>query len=147
MLLEQQAAALERVRAAAPEVECIAFGDLYLEDVRAYRERLLKGTHFEPVFPLWGLDTSRLADDFIARGFRAVLVCVDTTRLAASFAGRAFDDALLGDLPPGVDPCGEGGEFHTFVHDGPVFVRPIPIVVGETVLRDGRFAFADLLPP
>lgn len=140
------AAALDRLRATAPDVECIAFGDLYLEEVRSYRERLLRPTGIEPLFPLWGSDTRQLAADFIARGYRAVLVCVDTTQLAATFAGRAFDAALLADLPDGVDPCGEGGEFHTFVHDGPVFSRPIPVVIGETVLRDARFAFADLVP-
>lgn len=137
--------AIDRMREAASEVECIAFGDLYLADVRAYRERLLRSKGLKPLFPLWGSDTQRLAADFIARGYRAVLVCVDTTQLAATFAGRAYDAALLAALPEGVDPCGEGGEFHTFVHDGPVFDHAIPVVVGETVLRDDRFAFADLV--
>lgn len=140
------ASALAHVREAVPEVELIAFGDLYLEDVRAYRERLLNGSGFEPLFPLWGRNTTTLAEEFIAAGFRAVTVCVDTNQLSGAFAGRAFDRQLLEELPSGVDPCGEGGEFHTFVSDGPIFARAIPVVVGETVLRDGRFAFADLIP-
>jgi len=140
------AAALARVREAEPEVACVAFGDLYLADVRAYRERLMSGSGVEPIFPLWQQDTARLAEAFIADGFRAVLVCVDTTQLPAAFAGRSFDRQLLAELPPTVDPCGEGGEFHTFVWGGPIFGRPIAVRVGETVLRDGRFAFTDLMP-
>lgn len=139
-------AALDHIREVVPDVELIAFGDLYLEEVRTYREQLLRSTGFEPLFPLWGCETARLAADFIARGFRAVLVCVDTTQLAGSFAGRAFDSSLLAELPAGVDPCGEGGEFHTFVHSGPVFRRPIPVRTGDTVLRDDRFMFCDLVP-
>jgi len=139
-------AALARVRKAEPEVACVAFGDLYLADVRAYRERLMSGSGVEPIFPLWQQDTARLADAFIADGFRAVLVCVDTTQLPAAFAGRNFDRQLLAELSPTVDPCGEGGEFHTFVWGGPIFGRPIAVRVGETVLRDGRFAFTDLMP-
>lgn len=137
-------AALRRLREVAPDVEIIAFGDLHLEDVRAYRERLLRSTRYKPVFPLWGSDTALLAAEFIARGFRAVVVCVDTTQLAGSYAGHAFDIALLAELPPGVDPCGEGGEFHTFVHSGPVFGRPIPVQIGATMLRDDRFMFCEL---
>ena len=139
-------AALARVHAAAPDVRLIAFGDLYLEDVRAYRERLVRSAGFEPVFPLWGRDTTRLSGDFIMQGFGAVLVCVDTTQLAGSFAGREFDAALIAELPAEVDPCGEGGEFHTFVHSGPVFRRPIRVRCGDTVLRDGRFMYCELLP-
>jgi uncharacterized protein (TIGR00290 family) len=140
------ASALARVRLTAPGVELIAFGDLYLEDVRAYRERLLASAGLEPLFPLWHRDTALLAAEFIEAGFRAVLACVDTTQLAASFAGRTFDSALLAELPGSVDPCGEGGEFHTFVWDGPNFRSPLPVSVGEIVLRDERFAFADLIP-
>jgi uncharacterized protein (TIGR00290 family) len=136
---------LAQIRLAAPEVELIAFGDLYLEDVRAYRERLLAAAGFEPLFPLWHRETRQLAAAFIEAGFRALLVCVDTTQLSATFAGRSFDHALLAELPASVDPCGEGGEFHTFVWDGPHFQSPIPVRVGETVVRDERFAFADLL--
>ena len=138
--------ALARLTVAHPEVRHIAFGDLYLADVRAYREKLLERTGHAGLFPIWGSDTATLATDFIAAGFRAHLVCVDTQQLSASFAGRAFDAALLADLPPTVDPCGEGGEFHTFVSAGPVFTAPIDVTVGEVVLRDGRFAFCDLLP-
>ena len=140
------AAALALVREAEPEVACVAFGDLYLADVRAYRERLMRGSGVEPIFPLWQRDTTQLADAFIADGFQAVLVCVDTTQMSAAFAGRSFDRRLLAELPPTVDPCGEGGEFHTFVWGGPIFGRPIAVRVGETVLRDGRFAFTDLIP-
>lgn len=138
--------ALDKLRVAAPDVELIAFGDLYLEDVRAYREQLLAGTGFEPLFPLWQRDTVQLAADFIDAGFRAILVCVDTTQLPASFAGRSFDHSLLADLPAGVDPCGEAGEFHTFTWAGPDFRDAIPVAVGETVLRDERFAYTELLP-
>ncbi len=137
-------AALEEIRRERPEVAHIAFGDLFLEDVRAYRERLLNGTGFEPLFPIWGLDTASLARRFIAEGFAARLVCVDTTQLDASFAGRLFDETLLADLPVTADPCGERGEFHTFVSDGPPFSAPIPYSVGETVLRDDRFMFCDI---
>jgi uncharacterized protein (TIGR00290 family) len=124
----------------------IAFGDLFLEDVRRYREERVAPLGFAPEFPLWGEDTAALARAFVARGFQARLVCVDTTQLDASFAGRAFDARLPADLPPSVDPCGERGEFHTFVTAGPIFSRPIDVEVGEVVLRDGRFAYCDLLP-
>ena len=137
--------ALSRLSATLPLVRHLAFGDLYLADVRAYRERLLESTSFTPVFPLWGRDTHALADEFIERGFQATLVCVDTTQLSATFAGRAFDAALLSDLPPEVDPCGEGGEFHTFVSAGPIFRAPIPVLRGEIVLREERFAYCDLV--
>ena len=122
----------------------IAFGDLFLEEVRAYRERQLAGTWLTPLFPLWGLPTGALAREMIAGGLEAHLTCVDPKRLPASFAGRAFDAALLEDLPLGVDPCGEAGEFHTFAHGGPMFSHPVPITAGEVVTRDG-FVFADLL--
>ena len=136
-----------RVRQAHPGVRRIAFGDLFLADIRAYREQLVAQVGMEAAFPLWGLDTRRLAERFIADGFRAHLVCVDTTQLDASFAGRAFDAALLADLPVGVDPCGENGEFHTFVHAGPVFDREIGVRPGRVTVPDGRFAYSDLLPP
>jgi uncharacterized protein (TIGR00290 family) len=128
----------------------IAFGDLYLEDVRRYREERVGALGFEPVFPLWGADTAALAESFVARGFQARLVCVDTTQLDASFAGRAYDAALLDDLralPRPVDPCGENGEFHTFVTFGPGFGTPVACDVGEVVMRGGRFAYCDLLAP
>jgi uncharacterized protein (TIGR00290 family) len=139
-------AALEHVRAARPGVRRIAFGDLFLADVRAYRERLVEAAGWEPVFPLWGRDTAALAAQFVASGYRAHLVCVDTTQLAAGFAGAAFDGELLATLPTSVDPCGERGEFHTFVSDGPIFTRPVPVTVGEVVMREERFAYCDLLP-
>jgi uncharacterized protein (TIGR00290 family) len=138
--------ALGRAQQRFPDARRIAFGDLYLEDVRTYREQLLSRTSFSGTFPLWGRDTRALAEQFIADGFGARLVCVDTTQLPAEFAGRAFDDALLGDLPAEVDPCGEGGEFHTFVWRAPVFAREIPIILGDVVLREERFAYCDLLP-
>jgi uncharacterized protein (TIGR00290 family) len=125
--------------------DTVAFGDLFLEDIRAYREERLSQVGKRAVFPVWGRDTTALARTFIDAGFQAVLVCVDPRQLDASFAGRPFDDELLLDLPESVDPCGENGEFHTFVHAGPIFDRPIPCEVGEVSVRDG-FAFCDLLP-
>jgi uncharacterized protein (TIGR00290 family) len=123
--------------------EAVAFGDLFLEDIRAYREERLRHVGKQAVFPLWGRDTTRLARTFIEAGFEAILVCVDPGQLDPAFAGRRYDDDLLRDLPPGVDPCGENGEFHTFVHAGPIFAQPIPHETGEVVVRDG-FAFCDL---
>jgi uncharacterized protein (TIGR00290 family) len=137
--------ALDEICTRWPSVKHIAFGDLFLEDVRAYRERLLAGTQFEPVFPIWGRETSELAREFIAQGFSARLVCVDTTQLDGSFAGRDFDEALLADLPESTDPCGERGEFHTFVSSGPIFGTSIPCDAGERVLRDQRFMYCDLV--
>jgi uncharacterized protein (TIGR00290 family) len=122
----------------------IAFGDLFLQDIRGYREERLAQVGKRAVFPVWGRDTGDLARTFIDAGFRAVLVCVDPRQLDASFAGRDFDDQLLRDLPHGVDPCGENGEFHTFVHAGPIFSAPIVCHVGETVERDG-FIFCDVI--
>jgi uncharacterized protein (TIGR00290 family) len=136
--------ALEEIKRELPDVAHIAFGDLFLEDVRAYRERLLEGSGFGPLFPIWGLDTASLARRFISDGFVARLVCVDTTQLDSTFAGRLFDEKLLADLPATVDPCGERGEFHTFVSAGPPFSASIPYRVGETVLRDDRFMFCDI---
>jgi len=143
---EYEAAMGEAVaRARAEGIGAIAFGDLFLEDIRAYRVEKLRGTGLEPIFPLWALPTDALARDMIAGGLRARLTCVDPKVLAASFAGRDFDAALLADLPGGVDPCGERGEFHTFAYSGPMFRAPVPVVGGEVVERDG-FVFADLLP-
>ena len=139
--------ALDRVRRELASVTAIAFGDLFLADVRAYRERLLAPTGFEAVFPIWGLDTAEFARKFVRDGFMARLVCVDTTQLDGSFAHRVFDDSLLAELPSTVDPCGERGEFHTFVSDGPGYDGPVEYTVGDTVLRDERFAYCDLVPP
>ena len=136
--------ALARCR--SRDVSCVAAGDIFLEDVRLYREAVLLRHGMNAMFPLWGRDTSELAHTFIASGFRAVLTCVDTHALDQNFAGRAFDEQLLHDLPAGVDPCGENGEFHSFVWDGPDFRQEVRYVAGEKVLRDNRFAFCDLLP-
>ena len=137
------AAALASHRARG--VRQVAFGDLFLADIRAYRERQLAALEMTGRFPLWEQDTATLAREFIALGFRAVLVCVDPKRLDASFAGRPFDAQLLADLPEGVDPCGENGEFHTFVTDGPIFNTPVQCATGEVVTREG-FVFCDLMP-
>jgi len=123
----------------------VIFGDLFLEDIRRYREEKLALIGLAPVFPVWGRDTHGLAREIVTLGFRAVLSCVDPRKLDPSFAGRQFDLALLRDLPEGVDPCGENGEFHTFVYDGPPFREPIRVEVGERVNRDG-FEFADIVP-
>ena len=125
-------------------VKTMAFADLYLEDIRAYREERLTGAGREALFPLWGRDTAALARRFVEAGFEAILVCVDPRQLDPSFAGRSFDRSLLEDLPANVDPCGEDGEFHTFVHAGPIFAAPIEVELGERVERDG-FVFCDLL--
>jgi uncharacterized protein (TIGR00290 family) len=130
-------------RAVADGVTAVAFGDLFLEDIRAYRERQLNGTGLEPIFPLWKLPTTDLAHEMIGAGLQAKLTCVDPRVLPRKFAGRDFDDKLLADLPQSVDPCGENGEFHTFVYNGPMFHRPVPVSTGEVVERDG-FVFADL---
>ena len=123
----------------------VAFGDLFLEDIRAYREKRLAGTGLEPLFPLWKTKpTADLARDMIDAGLRARLTCVDPRKLDRSFAGRAFDEQLLRDLPPGIDPCGENGEFHSFACAGPMFTEAIKIEVGEVVDRDG-FVFADVM--
>jgi uncharacterized protein (TIGR00290 family) len=137
-------AALGKIRARFPLVHHVAFGDLFLTDVRAYRERQMHETGFEPLFPLWGLDTLALARRFVAERFDAVVVCVDTQQLPGSFAGRSYDDDFLRDLPSTADPCGENGEFHTFVAAGPVFARAVPYRRGAVVLRDDRFAYCDL---
>jgi diphthamide synthase (EF-2-diphthine--ammonia ligase) len=124
----------------------VAHGDLFLADLRAYRERNLARLGMTGVFPIWGRDTRRLVEEFEDLGFRAVLCCVEGTQLDRSFVGRAVDRNLLADLPPEVDPCGENGEYHSFVHDGPIFQRPVPIEMGEVVTRDGRH-YIDLLKP
>jgi uncharacterized protein (TIGR00290 family) len=130
-------------RALAAGVSVMAFGDLFLEDVRRYRESQLAGTGLAPLFPIWGLSTRRLAREMISAGLRARLTCVDPKQIHTSFVGREFDDALLADLPATADPCGERGEFHTFAYAGPMFHHPVPIQTGEIVTRDG-FVFADL---
>lgn len=132
-------------RAVREGITAVAFGDLFLEDVRAYRERQLEGTGLEPMFPLWGEATPALARRMIAAGVRARVSCVDPSQISRAFAGVEFDAALLGALPATADPCGEKGEFHTFVYDAPVFGEPIDVQLGVVVERDG-FVFADLAP-
>jgi len=142
---EAFATALADLHRQWPDVQRLAFGDLFLSDVRAYRERLLSRLGWTPVFPLWGQDTAKLARDFVDTGYRAVLTCVDTTQLGAEFAGREFDSVLLGQLPSGVDACGERGEFHTCVYDGPIFRQPLVLRTGERLRRDGRFEYCDVM--
>jgi uncharacterized protein (TIGR00290 family) len=169
-LIEQQAAALglplDKVYLAAPEsqegydakmracladyrrrgIETAVFGDLFLEDVRQYREKNLAGVNMQAVFPLWGRDTRLLAQMFLQTGFRAVITCVNLEVLPITFVGRNYDSSFLADLPAAVDPCGERGEFHSFVYDGPLFRAPIPFEKGCRVTRENRFAYVDLLP-
>jgi len=128
--------------AVAEGIEAMAFGDLYLEDVRRYREERLAGSRITPVFPLWGRDTTVLVREMLDSGLRARLTCVDTAKLPAAFAGRELDTSLLAELPPGTDPCAENGEFHTCAYAGPMFAKPISLVPGVMEQRDG-FAFAD----
>jgi diphthamide synthase (EF-2-diphthine--ammonia ligase) len=130
-------------RALEEGIEAVAFGDLFLEDVRAYREAQMRPTGIRPIFPIWGTPTAALAREMIAAGLQARLTCVDPRALNGSFAGRAFDADLLEALPASVDPCGERGEFHTFAWAGPMFARPVKVAVGEIVERGG-FVFADL---
>jgi uncharacterized protein (TIGR00290 family) len=138
--------ALAHARAMSDEaVDTIAFGDLFLADVRAYREAMLAPLGWRGLFPLWGENTTRLARRFVDSGYRAILCCVDTQQLDGAFCGRDFDAALLGDLPDGVDPCGENGEFHTCVHAGPIFHGAIALERGERVLREDRFQYVDLV--
>jgi len=132
------------MKAQAAQVTHMAFGDLFLAEIRAYREKNLVGTGIEPLFPIWGVPTDKLSRELLAAGVRARLATVDLAKLDASFAGRSYDSALLGELPRGVDPCGENGEFHTFVTHGPMFDGGVDVKVGEIVMRDG-FAYADLL--
>jgi uncharacterized protein (TIGR00290 family) len=139
------ARALTAARERNDGVHRCVFGDLFLEDVRRYREERLAPLGMQPIFPLWERDTSRLAREFSHDGFRAVVVCVDSTLLDASFSGREYDASFLADLPSAVDPCGENGEFHTFVYDGPLFRERVKFSIGETVVRDERFAYTDLV--
>lgn len=140
---EKMAAAMAAAEVAG--VEQVVFGDLFLADVRAYREEALRPTGIAPAFPLWDRPTDKLAAQMLGSGVRAVLTCVDPAQVPAELVGRPFDEQLLADLPDGADPCGENGEFHTFVWDGPGFRAPIDIELGEVVERDG-FVFCDVLP-
>lgn len=132
-------------RARAEDIEVVAFGDLFLEDVRAYREKQLEGSGLRPVFPLWQRPTAPLSREMVGAGLRAIVTCVDPKQLDPSFVGRPWDGQMLDVLPEGVDPCGENGEMHTFVHDGPMLSHPVPVRVGEILERDG-FWFADVVP-
>jgi uncharacterized protein (TIGR00290 family) len=127
-------------------IETVIFGDLFLEEVRQYRERNLAQAGMEPVFPLWGQDTRALAERFLRAGFQAIITCVDLQALTQDFVGRRYDHEFLADLPPEADPCGERGEFHSFVCDGPLFHTPVPFQTGRTLIRENRFAFIDLIP-
>ncbi|MBW3571155.1 MAG: ATP-binding protein [Gemmatimonadetes bacterium] len=140
------ARALAALRERQPAVRRVAFGDIFLQDVRQYREERIAAAGLEGLFPLWGEPTHGLAREGVDRGIRARLVCVDTHALSAGFAGRAYDAVLLAELPEGIDPCGERGEFHTFVSDGPGFRAPVPYRVGQVVMRGERFAYCDLVP-
>ncbi|HLI63172.1 MAG TPA: hypothetical protein VKV05_07210 [Terriglobales bacterium] len=135
--------AIERARREG--VTQMVFGDLFLEDIRRYREGKLTGTGIQPLFPLWEINTAGLARQMVESGLKAILTCVDPQKLDRSFAGRMFDGALLAELPPGIDPCGENGEFHTLAIAGPMFRQPIAVEPGEVVERDG-FVFADVIP-
>ena len=127
-------------------IKRVVFGDLYLEEIKKYREALLKKIDMQCLFPIWKRDTMKLAYEFIDLGFKAITVCVDSKVLGREFAGREFDQQCLNDLPGGIDPCGENGEFHTFTYDGPIFKKPIDHRLGEIVLRDERFYYCDILP-
>lgn len=129
----------------AEGVDTIAFGDLFLEDIRAYRDALVARNRMRAIYPVWGRDTREFMRDLIEAGFKAITCCIDLNMLPEEFAGRLLDERFLSDLPEGVDPCGENGEFHTFVFDGPGFARPVPLQVGERVTR-GRFCYCDLEP-
>ena len=138
------AAALQKAQERWPGLRHVAFGDLFLTDVRQYREALLASLDWTGAFPLWGKDTTAMAHEFVNTGYRAVITCVDTTQLGPEFAGREFNAALLADFPATVDPCGERGEFHTCVYAGPLFARPLPLVLGERVRREDRFEYCDV---
>ena len=128
-------------------VSAVAFGDIFLEDVRSFREeQILKEAEMRGVFPLWKKDTVELAHSFISLGFKAVTTCVDASALGQEFVGREFDEEFLSGLPSSVDPCGENGEFHSFVYDGPIFNKKVPYTLGEIVFRDNRFHYCDLIP-
>lgn len=126
-------------------IDCFAFGDLFLNDVRNYRETLLEGTGIMPLFPIWGIPTKMLATHMLSAGLKAVITCLNPKHIAVEFAGREYNESFLNDLPKDVDPCGENGEFHSFALDGPMFQNPIEVIVGETIHRDGC-CFTDLLP-
>ena len=143
--LESWHRALDAARSRWPDLETCAFGDIHLADVRAWREQQMDERGWASVYPLWHEDTNELARHFVQAGHHARLVCVDTEQLDGAFCGRAFDDALLVDLPDQVDPCGENGEFHTLAHGGPLFRRDLALLPGESVLRDERFRFQDYL--
>jgi uncharacterized protein (TIGR00290 family) len=144
---EYEAAMKEALEALKQKgVTGVAFGDIFLEDLRKYREQNLARIGMKAIFPLWKRNTSEMARAFIGLGFRAVITCVDSQVLDKSFAGRAFDEKLLSELPPGIDPCGENGEFHSFVFAGPIFRQQLNIIMGETLFRDNRFYFCDFLP-
>jgi len=138
-------AALDLLRHMYPGLQHLAFGDLFLQDVRAYRENVLRPLGWEPLFPLWGADTAALARGFLEEGYRAIITCVDSQQLDRAFAGREFDWNFLAELPPTVDPCGERGEFHSCVYAGPIFRRNLAVTIGARVTRDGRFEYCDLM--
>ena len=140
------ASTLENARVRWPGLRDIAFGDLFLADIKAYRDAFCARLGWRPHYPLFGSDTASLARDMIDGGLRASLCCVDTTQLDGAFAGRDFDASLLADLPAGIDPCGENGEFHTCVSAGPMFAEPLDLQRGSTIIRDARFLYADLIP-
>ncbi len=142
----EQAMAEACAKAVEQGVSAIAFGDLFLEDIRKYREDRLRGTGLQPLFPVWGLNTRDMIGEMLAAGLRARIVCVDPSRMPTCFAGQDITNELLAQLPLGVDPCGENGEFHTFVYAGPMFAKAIAIQSGDVVSRDG-FVYADVLPP
>ncbi len=127
-------------------IGAVVFGDLFLEDLRKYREAKMKEVGMEAIFPLWNQDTTSLARRFSQAGFRAVITCVDTHAIPCGLAGAEFDEGFLAALPAGVDPCGENGEFHSFVYEGPTFSRPVPFLRGERVMREDRFCYVDLVP-
>ncbi len=141
---QQMRQALEKHRQNG--IKSVAFGDLFLQEIRSYREDRMNRIGMKCLFPLWGRPTAELAMQFTALGFRAVVVCVDTEALGREYAGREYDGRFIKDLPPGVDSCGENGEFHSFVYDGPIFSNPIKVQRGEKLLRDNRFYYCDLMP-
>ncbi|HEX9667400.1 MAG TPA: ATP-binding protein [Thermodesulfobacteriota bacterium] len=127
-------------------INSVVFGDIFLQDIRRYREDFLSGIGMRGLFPIWGKNSIELANTFITLGFKAVITCIDTEALDKSFAGREYDEKFLSDLPAGVDPCGENGEFHSFVYGGNIFQIPLIFAKGEVVLRDNRFYYCDLIP-
>ena len=127
-------------------VSAVVFGDIFLEDVRMYREDRLASVGMKGIFPLWGKETAGVARSFLGLGFKAVITCVDAEQMDPNYAGKAFDEQMLASLPVSVDPCGENGEFHSFVHDGPIFRHPVLFSRGDVILREERFAYCDLLP-